>query len=557
MKPTHIRGLLVLLVIFGQIASVCFVLVSTHRQTREQFNANAEQTLAEFAERVADQTQRYLTPAVDAVSVAQRLVDQNVLSPTDDEQLERYFLAKLESVASLNGLYLGRPDGSFLFVNRQEEGLRTKQISLDSGTREVMIRQYSDVAAPQDWIEEEDLYDPRTRPWYIGATEAESLIWTQPYMFFTSGKPGVSAAVSVMSADGERIGVIGVDVDISDLSTFIERSDDETPGSAVIFDELGHVLAYSSGSYLNSIVGLEAPPQLEDVADTSLAAVYSQLTADTQETNQTQTESNVVTRVFTDDEAHIGLVRGFSIRGSDTNWMLLAQIPETEYSGGVSELLTGNLWALIATVLLPGIFLAALIMRLTAPLERYYKEASVDQLTGSMSRNAFYQRLEKITRSVRRNDRESQVVVVVLDLDGFKAVNDDYGHSVGDTVLSEVATRLRRRIRDGELVGRLGGDEFALALRVPTSVDYMEIVESVRCRAVADGIDSPRGNHVVGLTAGVACWRYGETVDEVVNRADQALMRGKKLVKNRCYQDSEDDDSNNSPTDDRVLRVIS
>ena len=139
MKPTHLRGLLVLLVIVGQIASICFVLIGTHRQTREQFTVNAEQTLDDFAKRVADQSQRYLVPAITAVTVAQRLIDQDVISAFDDVELERYFLAKLESVTSLGGLYLGRPDGSFLFVSREPDGLRTKRISIDEGERSVPV----------------------------------------------------------------------------------------------------------------------------------------------------------------------------------------------------------------------------------------------------------------------------------------------------------------------------------------------------------------------------------------------------------------------------------
>ncbi len=551
MKPTYLRGLLVLLVIVGQIASICFVLIGTHRQTREQFTANAEQTLDDFARRVADQSQRYLVPAVDAVMVAQRLIDQNVISASDDVELERYFLAKLESVKSLGGLYLGRPDGSFLFVSREPDGLQTKQISVDDGKRSVQFRQYTDFAPPRIWADAEDAYDPRARPWYLDAVESGSLIWTEPYMFFTSGRPGVSAAINLSNQDGEAIGVIGVDVYISDLSSFIEMSGDNYLGSAIIFDENRHVIAYSSGSYLKSIAGLKAPPLLEDITDASLSAIYAQRHLSDGATLETPGE---ITRILEDGVAHIGLARGFSIQGSNANWTLLAQIPEAEYSGGVTELLNNNLWFLIATVLLPGVILAAAIMRLTAPIERYYLEASVDQLTGALTRNEFFHRLTKITHNVRRNDRDSQIVVVVLDLDGFKAVNDEYDHSVGDLVLSEVAKRLRMRIREGELVGRLGGDEFVLALRVHKGIDYMEIVESVRCRAVEGGISSPRGLHTVGLTAGVARWRDGESVEDVVKRADQALMRGKKSVKNRCYYETDTDDDD--PGGGKVLSII-
>ena len=302
MKPTHLRGLLVLLVIIGQIASICFVLIGTHRQTREQFTVNAEQTLDDFARRVADQSQRYLFPAITAVTVAQRLIDQDVISAFDDVELERYFLAKLESVSSLGGLYLGRPDGSFLFISREPDGLRTKRISFNEGERSVQFQQYSDFAPPRSWTDTEDTYDPRARPWYLDATDSESLVWTEPYMFFSSGRPGISAAINLSNQAEETIGVIGVDVYISDLSSFIEVSGDNYQGSSIIVDENRHVIAYSSGSYLNSIAGLDAPPLLEDITDKSLSALYAQQHLP----NDSESEaSGEITRIMDEGEAHI------------------------------------------------------------------------------------------------------------------------------------------------------------------------------------------------------------------------------------------------------------
>jgi len=88
-------------------------------------------------------------------------------------------------------------------------------------------------------------------------------------------------------------------------------------GSAIIVDENRHVIAYSSGSYLNSIAGLEAPPLLEDITDGSLSALYAQRHLSDVSESETYGE---ITRIMDEDVTRIGLARGFSIQGSSASW---------------------------------------------------------------------------------------------------------------------------------------------------------------------------------------------------------------------------------------------
>ena len=88
--------------------------------------------------------------------------------------------------------------------------------------------------------------------------------------------------------------------------------------------------------------------------------------------------------------------------------------------------------------------------------------AGHDPLTGLPNRRLFHNRVEDAAAARAPGD---EVAMLYLDLDGFKAVNDTLGHDAGDTLLREVADRLRASVRDGDVVARLGGDEFAIVLR--------------------------------------------------------------------------------------------
>ncbi len=167
--------------------------------------------------------------------------------------------------------------------------------------------------------------------------------------------------------------------------------------------------------------------------------------------------------------------------------------------------------------------------------------AYFDALTALPNRRSFNQALQTLLEGTGGSPAE--FVLILIDLDGFKRVNDTLGHDAGDALLVIAAGRLRAALREGDQVARLGGDEFAILL---SRVRDDEVVMSV-CERVVTGMTAPmeiKGELVrVGASVGVAFSpRHGRTAEELYKRADQALYDAKRAGKGiwRFYQEKED-----------------
>jgi two-component system, cell cycle response regulator len=170
---------------------------------------------------------------------------------------------------------------------------------------------------------------------------------------------------------------------------------------------------------------------------------------------------------------------------------------------------------------------AALAMRNANLLERMQQMAVTDGLTELANRRSFDRSLEReLTRAARTDGRLS---VVLLDIDHFKALNDTYGHVVGDTVLRQVAAALKECGREYDTVARYGGEEFAAVLPGCSSALALQVAERLRRAVEEAATDVP-----VTASAGVATFPYdGIDATGLLSAADQALYAGKRDGRNR------------------------
>ncbi len=164
---------------------------------------------------------------------------------------------------------------------------------------------------------------------------------------------------------------------------------------------------------------------------------------------------------------------------------------------------------------------------------RRYREArrlaETDALTGFFNQRHFHDTLRR--ESLRAHRYGRRLTLLILDLDDFKAVNDTIGHLAGDSVLAQVAERLRDQIRSVDIGCRIGGDEFAVILPESTPVDAEQLFQ--RMHNTIRGMTTPAGQHV-RISAGIAELQHGETAAGLFERADTALYRAKDLGKDRA-----------------------
>lgn len=162
--------------------------------------------------------------------------------------------------------------------------------------------------------------------------------------------------------------------------------------------------------------------------------------------------------------------------------------------------------------------------------EQFYNLAVQDHLTGLYNRRYADERLAV---ELRRSQRHGQPLsVVMLDLDGFKLINDRYGHAAGDRVLREFATRLKRCIRSTDLAARIGGDEFMVML-LECPADKVQIFLD-RLGEMEVELDGKK--HPVGISTGWATCQKGDQPETLLDRADKSLYMRKRDAKARSHR---------------------
>jgi diguanylate cyclase (GGDEF)-like protein len=169
--------------------------------------------------------------------------------------------------------------------------------------------------------------------------------------------------------------------------------------------------------------------------------------------------------------------------------------------------------------------------------DRARSEALRDTLTGLGNHRAFQEEMERQWAGAVRHNQP--LALAIVDLDDFKRINDDYGHHGGDRALQSFGQLLRAQVRDFDVAARLGGEEFAILL--PQTTAEAATVVAARTRDTLAASPIPVSNEAtVQLSAsfGIAESSPGQTTDELLRRADEALYAAKRAGKNRYVVDT-------------------
>lgn len=222
---------------------------------------------------------------------------------------------------------------------------------------------------------------------------------------------------------------------------------------------------------------------------------------------------------------------------AELNWSLIVDKHDSGVMVPVRRILWVNLLVCVCVILTVLGIIGWVTRRYSQRIEDL---VTLDPLTSLLNRRGFSMLAEQAVLESRRD--KASLCVMILDIDYFKSVNDQYGHLVGDAVLRAFAGQVKLRLRASDIVSRWGGEEFVVVMRGTALAAGKGIAEKIRVQTQASVIDHEEHQLTITVSIGLAQSRTNEPLQALIERADQALYTAKRAGRNQvsvCTQSLE------------------
>lgn len=393
-----------------------------------------------ISELTLKETQNFFSTARGAAHLTKRLISSRVVYTDKDhiENMEKYFVDQLEIYSQFSGIYFATPKGEFYFVSRDTkyspEGYKTKFIEITPrGRRVKLIWRDRDMNILHEGFDPEETYDPRKRPWYQKARKEKQVIWTNPYVFFTSKEPGITTAGPIYDPAGNLLGIVGVDIELDALSDFIGSLRVGKTGIAFMIDQNNNVIAYPDPAQLkftdNNEDNKVRLPKLWELSNPICKLAYDAIEQAKNLNNPHILSKDFIFAGFESDRKKY-YTMFTPVKESKISWMIGVYIPEDDYFGNLIynqkiNLILVFVLSCIATIL--GLFISGKIIK---PISELDKEAM-------LIKNNNYTPREKIetafTQIQRTADSFHEMKEAVIDYKKELKKEEDLHRAITDT----------------------------------------------------------------------------------------------------------------------------
>lgn len=527
----------------------------------------SNQLLSEMVYRIAQAAERHV---FGASAVLETAFPTGVAAPANiDDDLDdlrtRFWLATSVHRDPNNYAYYGDRSGHFFGLWRHSESDAELRLRT-TGDGPRTIYRFSGIAGElSDPVREMRIFEPRERPWFKSGESSTMHTWTSVYIDFKTEELVATRARRVNDAEGKFQGVVATDLSLQGVNEFLRSLRLSANGIAYVVETDGLLIGTSRGPHLRKDAA-EGNVRLnvQDSDDPLVAASFREIRKLLHPSAKAPHPQTAVFESANGEAVEAAYARIQDAAGLD--WIIVVAVPRSDFLFGVTENFKRTvLLALLASLM--TIFIGFMVLSVVT---RDLKELAVaarkvgngdlnaafdvtrsdeigdlaksfrsmqskllsDRLTGLANREAFLRRVDDRLARQRELPEPRPFAILFIDLNGFKNINDSFGHDVGDKVLQEIAQRMLSGLRSRDLVARYAGDEFVVML---DAVNNRQDAESARSNieqllgTPLLSIDTTALDANTGASVGLAMYpEDGQDVESLVQCSDADMYRRKQ-----------------------------
>jgi len=315
-----------------------------------------------------DKSKTYMITARDAAKLTQKLSSKDVVNSEDINAMERYFYEQLQLNSQFSAIYYGKENGSFIMVLRKKDGYMSKIISMNQlGIKKVKIKYYDKKFKYKNQNDIKDTYDPRVRTWYNLAKKNKGIIWTDPYVFFTLKQPGITTATALYDKNNRLKGVVGVDIEISNLSKFISNLKISHNSKVFIIDESLKIVAFPHTQTIK-IDKENSKARLLKINEINDKVAIKAYNTSLQRVNKNKSNTNETFSFELDNKRYLGKFAPFEM--NNIKWTIGMYVPANDYLGLLKQNQNNNIIWMILIGIISLIISYIISQAISKPIDR-------------------------------------------------------------------------------------------------------------------------------------------------------------------------------------------
>lgn len=520
-KLNDLISVVLVVLLIGVIALSTYV----SKRTQDSIDTITHRTVQDAGKIVVAHINSYFDALVLYNKVAMESWDPDgdfMTQALEKEAVGRRLVAHYPQIESLQ---YGDKNGNYVMYRKDNLGnINTKIVYPDTAAPKelakprVIWRYFQGDTMTSEVIIEGVDYDPRTRPWYIGAKGINALYMTEPYEFFTGKTLGITAAQRLYR-NQQFYGVYSFDVRLDNLISYVNTLDLTARGETFLVTSdqtvIGKFEVPLSGEVVSSV--------LEPLPVEYLEIIKEKRYGEAIPIKRGSTASLVVFHPILADFYF--------------PWHVGVQVDESLLTE--SYKLNARLSLALSFLL---VILTSLLLFYRSRQKKIHRQlddlASHDQLTGLLNRHSFDALSELLLN--RYQEQGDIFSILIGDIDNFKRLNDTFGHGVGDEVLMALADVFSNNIRGTDFACRWGGEEFLIVFPSMNQEAAAVVAQSLLKRIEFQQLQTQVGVISITMSFGLATFNGSESMVELINRADGYLYRAKAKGRN-CVVSQKDD----------------